>query len=174
QIGRSVGVDNLAAADKETLFATVKTIGELAVKQGQIDAALESFKFYSLYENAGIETYRILADLFEKKHEIWQALHCCEHALTYNAEDKDLLARKDRYYYSITPADLQPRLESVRRWFDPQYCRDKARWVIANFNGDFELLDWATHLTELALVAQPGSHAARLLKARIHEKRGEI
>src|SRR5439155_23496572 len=50
----------------------------------------------------------------------------------------------------------------------------KARWVIANFNGDFELLDWATHLTELALVAQPGSHAARLLKARIHEKRGEI
>jgi tetratricopeptide (TPR) repeat protein len=174
QIGRAAGVENLTPEDRADLFATVKGIGELALKQNQLDAALEAFKFYSLNEGAGIETYRVLADLFEKKHEIWQALHCCEHALTYNAQDKDLLARKDRYYYSITPQDLQPRLESVRKWFDPQYCRDKARWVIEKFNGDFELLDWASHLTELALVAQPGSHAARLLKARIHRLRGEI
>ncbi len=174
QLGRSIGVQNLTPAEKETLFAQVKSIGELALKRGQFDAALEAFKFYSQNESAGIETYRVLADLFEKKKEIWQALHCCEHALTYNAEDRDLLARKDRYYYSITPADLQPRLESVRKWFDPQYCRDKARWVLDKFNGDFELLDWASHLTELALVAQPGSHAARLLKARVCRLRGEI
>jgi tetratricopeptide (TPR) repeat protein len=174
QIGRAIGVDNLAPADKEALFATVKGIGELALKQNQVDAALESFKFYSLNQNAGIEAYRILADLFEKKKEVWLALHCCEHALTYNAQDKDLLARKDRYYYSITPEDLQPRLESVRKWFDPQYCRDKARWILEKFTGDFELLDWAAHLTELALVTQPGSHAARLLKARVRRLRGEI
>jgi tetratricopeptide (TPR) repeat protein len=174
QVGRAIGVNNLTPADKEALFATVKTIGELALKQNQIDAALEAFKFYSLYENAGIETYRILADLFEKKKEIWLALHCCEHGLSYNAQDRDLLARKDRYYYSIEPADLQTRLESVKKWFDPQYCRDKARWVLEKFTGDFELLDWASHLTELALVAQPGSHAARLLKARICRLRGEI
>jgi tetratricopeptide (TPR) repeat protein len=174
QIGRAIGVDKLAPSDKEALFATVKGIGELALKQNQVDAALESFKFYSLYENAGIETYRILADLFEKKKEIWLALHCCEHALTYNAQDRDLLAKKDRYYYSITPEDLQPRLESVRKWFDPQYCRDKARWILEKFTGDLELLDWAAHLTELALVAQPGSHAARLLKARVRRLRGEI
>jgi tetratricopeptide (TPR) repeat protein len=174
QIGRAMGVQNLAPADREALFATVKTIGELAVKQNQLDAALEAFKFYSQYENAGIETWRVLAELFERKKDIWQALHCCEHALTFNSADKDLLARKDRYYYSITPQELQPRLESVRKWFDPQYCRDKARWVLDKFNGDFEVLDWAAHLTELALVAQPGSHAARLLKARVHRLRGEI
>ena len=174
QVGRQIGVENLLPADRETLFATVKSIGEVALKQGQIDAALEAFKFYSLNENAGIETYRVLAELFEKKHDIWQALRCCEHALTYNAVDKDLLARKDRYYYSITPAEVQARLESVKLWFDPQYCRDKARWVLDKFNGDFELLDWASHLTEVALVAQPGSHAARLLKARVHRLRGEI
>ena len=174
QIGRQIGVENLLPADRETLFASVKKIGELALKQGQTDAALEAFKFYSLYENAGIETYRVLAELFEKKVDIWQALRCCEHALTYNAADKDLVARKDRYYYSITPAELHARLENVKLWFDPQYCRDKARWVLDKFNGDFELLDWASHLTELALVAQPGSHAARLLKARGHRLRGEI
>ena len=155
----------------------------MAMAQNQLDAALEAYKFYSQHESAGLETYRTLAELFERKgkapncvgtEEIWQALHCTEHALTYNAQDKDLLARKDRYYYSIAPADLQGRLEKVRKWFDPQYCRDKARWVLEHFNNDFELLDWGAHLAELALVAQPGSHAARLLKARIHRLRGEI
>jgi hypothetical protein len=185
QLGRANGVQELPAPDKEALFAGVKTIGDLALKEGQTDTALEAFKFYSQCETAGIETYRTLAGLFEKKAEtekdeaqkkqdIWQALHCCEHALTWNAEDRDLLAKKDRYYYSITPEDLQARLESVRKWFDPQYCRDKARWVLERGGGDFELLDWASHLTALALVAQPGSHAARLLKARIVRMRGEI
>jgi tetratricopeptide (TPR) repeat protein len=174
QLGRAIGVHNLAAQDKEALFATVKKIGDAAFAQNQIDAALEAFKFYSVNEAAGIETWRTLAELFERKKEIWQALHCTEHALTYNAADKDLLERKDRYYYSITPNDLHSRLESVRKWFDPQYCRDKARWVLERFNGDFELLDWGAHLADLALVAQPGSHAARLLKARVCRLRGEI
>ncbi len=174
QIGRAIGVANLQPADKEALFATVKKIGEQALMENRIDAALEAFKFYSQYESAGIETYRTLADLFEKKHDVWQALHCCEHALSYNPEDKDLLARKDRYYYSIQPDDLKARIENVRKWFDPQYCRDKARWVLEKFTGDFELLDWGSHLAELALIAQPGSHAARLLQARVRRLRGEI
>ena len=46
----------MAAADREGLFATVKLIGEQALKQNQIDAALETFKFYSQNDNAGIET----------------------------------------------------------------------------------------------------------------------
>ncbi|MSQ95368.1 MAG: hypothetical protein EXR98_12525 [Gemmataceae bacterium] len=173
-VGRAIGVTNLAAADKEALFATVRKVGEEALKQNQVDAALEAFKFYSQSDSAGIETYRMLADLFEKKHDIWQALHCCEHALTYNAEDRDLIARKDRYYYSITPDDLQAKIESVRKWFDPQYCRDKARWVIEKFTGDFELLDWAAHLAELSYVAQPASLSSHLLKARVRRLRGEI
>ena len=174
QIGRSIGVENLAPADKEALFATVKKIGERALAENRIDAALEAFKFYSQNESAGIETYRILADLFEKKHDVWLALHCCEHALSYNPEDKDLLARKDRYYYSIPPEELKTRMESVRKWFDPQYCRDKARWVLEKGAGNAELLDWADHLTQLALIAQPGSHAARLLQARVCRLRGGV
>ena len=174
QIGRSVGVQNLPAADKETLFTAVKKIGDQAIKENRIDVALEAYKFYSLHESAGIETYRTLADLFEKKGETWLALHCTEHALSYNAEDKDLKERKDRYYYSIQPDDLKSRWESVQKWFDPQYCRDKASWILEKWAGDFELLDWAAHLAALAIVAEPGSLSAKLLKARIHRLRGEI
>ncbi len=174
QVGRTIGVANLATADRDALFATVRKIGEEALKQSETDAALEAFKFYSQCDSAGIETYRMLADLFEKKQDIWQALHCTEHALSYNAEDKDLLARKDRYYYSIAPDDLKNRIESVRKWFDPQYCRDKARWILEKHGGDFEMLDWAGHLAELSYVAQPGSLSSHLLKARVRRLRGEI
>ncbi len=182
QIGRSIGVQNLQGADRDALFVVVKKIGDQAIKENHIDVALDAFKFYSVNESAGIETYRTLADLFErrpggvqeKKDDIWQALHCTEHALTYNAEDKDLKERKDRYYYSTAPDDLKARYESVQKGFDPQYCRDKATWVLEKWNGDFDLLDWAAHLSALAIVAQPGSLSARLLKARVHRLKGEI
>ena len=73
----------------------------------------------------------------------------------------------------FTPDELQARIENVRKWFDPQYCRDKASWILEKGGGDAELLDWAAHLMQLALIAQPGSHAARLLKARVCRLRGE-
>ena len=115
QVGRAVGVQNLAGPDKETLFATVKKIGDNAIAEKKVDAALEAYKFYTLHDGAGLETYRTLADLFEKKADVWQALHCTEHALSYNIEDKDLIARKDRYYYSLTPSrNCKPGLESVQ------------------------------------------------------------
>ena len=174
QIGRTIGVANLQAADKEALFANVKKVADLALKENQTDFALEAYKFLTLHENAGIETYRTLADLFEKKKDIWIALHCTEHALTHNARDADLIARKDRYYYSIAPEDLKARLESVNKWFDPEYCKTKANWILERHGNDPANFDWAAHLAELAIVAQPGSLAARFLKARIHRLRGEL
>ncbi len=174
QVGRSVGVQNFSPADKEALFTNVKKVGELAVKQEQIDVALEAYKFLSLHENAGIETWRILADLFEKKKDIWMALHCTEHALTHNAHDPDLIARKDRYYYSIMPDDLRARLENVKKWFDPDYCKTKASWILERHGNDPANIDWAAHLAELAIVAQPGSLQARFLKARLHRLKGEL
>jgi tetratricopeptide (TPR) repeat protein len=174
QLGRAVGVEQLPAADKEALFATVKKIGETAFAQNEIETALAAYKFYAEHGTPGIETYRILAELFERKKDVWMALYSTEFGFAYNSADKDLIARKDRYYYSITPDELKERMESVRKWFDPQYCRDKARWILENWGNDFDNLDWASHLLELANVAQPGSHANRFLKARIHRLRGEI
>ena len=106
QLGRAAGVANLAPDDRQNLFTAVKAVGERAMAENQLDTALEAFKFYSQKDEAGIETWRVLAELFERKADIWNAIHCAEHALTYNASDRDLLARKDRYYYSLPPAEL--------------------------------------------------------------------
>src|SRR5207245_1718731 len=104
QAGRAVGVKNLGDEDRKNLFDIVHWLGTTAMAQGQIDDALDSFKFYTQYERAGLETYRTLAELNEQhsrlspadhERDIWMALHCTEHALTYDGKDKDLLARKD-------------------------------------------------------------------------------
>jgi tetratricopeptide (TPR) repeat protein len=185
QAARKAGVAALNQEDRAAVFAVVKTLGEHEMKVGNIDIALEAFKFYTQYDRAGLETYRVLAELFQRKAEacqnprerqdaLWMALNCTEHALTYDSKDADLLDRKSRYYYSITPEDLHARLEQVHKWFDVAYCLDKARWVLEKYNGDLDLLDWAGHLTELAHVADPQRLQVKLLQARIRRLRGDI
>jgi tetratricopeptide (TPR) repeat protein len=102
------------------------------------------------------------------------ALHCAEHALSYDAKDKDLLDRKDRYYYSIQPDEVRQRRESVRLWFDADYCKEKARWVLQKGdNSDLNLLEWAGHLAELAQAFDGTNLSARVLRGRVERIRGE-
>lgn len=187
QVARRVGVANLAEEDRKALYDVVKQLGDHAMQQDDLDVALDAFKFYSQNERSGVETYRTLAELFERKaargasekeklDNIWLALHCTEHALSYqgSSSDKDLLGRKDRYYYSITAEDLKGRLEQVQKWFDVAYCLEKARWVLERYNGDLELLDWGSHLADLASAASPSSVEAKLLRARYRRLKGEL
>jgi tetratricopeptide (TPR) repeat protein len=188
QAGRAVGPPTLPAEDRQTLFAVVKQLGDHAKEQGDLDTALDSYHFYTMNERAGLETYRTLADLYERKagllkergdptksqDAIWVALHCTEHALSYDSQDKDLLQRKDRYYYSITPDEVRARLENVHKWFDSDYCLQKTRTVLERYSNDLEMLDWAEHLAELVQAAQPGSLTAKMLRGRIKRVRGEI
>src|SRR5262249_9629666 len=88
--------------------------------------------------------------------------------------DPDLTARKDRFYYSITPEDLRSRLEQVHKWFDVEYCLQKTRYVLERYNGDLGLLDWASHLAELAQAAKPSHIGAKVLRARIQRIKGEV
>jgi tetratricopeptide (TPR) repeat protein len=173
QAGRAAEAQNLSDEDRQALFAVVKQLGDHARSAGDIDKALECYKFHSQYERAGLDTWRTLAGLFEQKKDVWLALHCTEHALTYDPQDHDLLARKDRYYYSITPAELRQRIDQVYKWFDPDYCRQKARWVLDRASDDLDSLDWAGHLAELAQVYDPANLSARVLRARVQRRRGE-
>jgi tetratricopeptide (TPR) repeat protein len=172
-IGRAVGVNNLAEEDRKQLAAIVKALGERAMKANDVDAALEAYKFYTQFDQGQLETYRTLAELFERKKDVWLALNCTEHALTYNATDADLIARKDRYYYSLTPEEVKPKLEDAK-WFDVDYCQQKARQTLDTYKGDLDMLDWATHLAALARVAKPNALAPRLLLARGQRLRGEV
>jgi tetratricopeptide (TPR) repeat protein len=174
QAGRATDPKNLSEEDRQALFAVVKQLGDHARTAGDIDKALECYKFHSQSERAGIETWRTLAELFEQKGDILTALHCTEHALSYDAKEKNLLEQKDRYYYSITPAQVRERRESIHLWFDADYCKEKARWVLQKGdNSNLDLLDWAGHLAELAQAYDGTNISARVLRARVERIRGE-
>jgi tetratricopeptide (TPR) repeat protein len=171
--GQAVGPKNLADAERQTYFATVKLLGEDAQARGDLDAAIENYHLYAESERSGLETLRTLAELYERKGDALSALRATDQALVYDTKDKDLLARKDRYYYSVMPEQLQARLEQVRTGFDFNYCLNKARTILDGRHTDLEWLDVAHHLLQLALVVQPDSRPAKVLLARALLRYGE-
>ena len=171
--GQSVGPKNLAEAERLAYFATVKHLGEDAMARGDVDAAIENYRLYSESERSGVETLRTLAELYERKGDPLAAARATDQALQYNARDKDLLERKDRYYYSVMPSDLEARLEQYGQGFDIDYCLRKSRSILDGRFTDLEWLDVAHHLTQLALVMRPESLAARLLLVRVLLRLGE-
>jgi tetratricopeptide (TPR) repeat protein len=172
--GRSVGHRNLADAERQAYFATLKILGEDALARDDLDAAIEDYRLYSESERSGLETLRTLAELYERKGDALAALRVTDQALAaYNAKDKDLLARKDKYYYSVTPEQLRERLDQVRAGFDFDYCMRKTRGILdANYT-DYDWLDVAHHLVQLALVVKSDCLAARVLLAKVLLRYGE-
>jgi tetratricopeptide (TPR) repeat protein len=171
--GIGVGPGNLADEDRQTYFATVKFLGEHAMARGDLDAAIENFRLYSESDRSGIETLRTLATLYERKGDALGAMRATDQALQYNSRDKDLLERKDRYYYSVMPEQLQARLEQIKTGFDFDYCLRKARSILDGKFADAEWLDVAHHLLSLAVVVQPESRPVKVLMARTLLRFGE-
>jgi tetratricopeptide (TPR) repeat protein len=171
--GLAVGPKNLDEANRQAYFAAVKLLAEAAQAHGEIQLALDNYQLYLACERSGVETFRAMADLYEKQGDALAALWATEQGLVYNAADKDFLERKDRYYYSVMPDDLRARLDSIRRGFDVAYCLKKSRALLDAKNWDLDTLDWAQHLAELARVVQPDSLAAKVSLARIRFRRGE-
>jgi tetratricopeptide (TPR) repeat protein len=171
--GRSIGAKNLADAERQAYFATLKHLGEMAQAAGDLDAAIENYHLYAESERSGLETLRTLADLHERNGDPLSALRVTEQALLYNPKDKDLLGRKDRYYYSVMPEQLQARLDSVRNGFDFDYCLRRTRTVLDGRLTDPEWLDVASHLIQLALVVKPDSLTAKVLYGRVRLRFGE-
>jgi tetratricopeptide (TPR) repeat protein len=172
--GRAAGPKNLAEEDRHTWFAVVKMLADSARADGKLDAAIDNYLLYTQYERAGIETYRHLASLYERRRDPWSALHATAQGLVYDSQDPDLLQRREKYYYSVTPEELSQRRESVAKWFDVDYCVDKARWLLDRHADELDLVDWASHLLDLAQVARPGSISIRVLRARVRRLRGEL
>jgi tetratricopeptide (TPR) repeat protein len=171
--GRAAGPKNLSEEDRHAFFSVVKFLAEDAEERGDLDTAIDDNLLYREYERSGKETYRKLASLYEKKKDPWAALHATEQGLVYDSRDADLLEKKDRYYYSVTPDELRQRWENVAKYFDVNYCLQKSEWALKSSNGDLDMVDWAQHLADLAQAAQPGSLSARVLRARALLSRGE-
>jgi tetratricopeptide (TPR) repeat protein len=171
--GRAVGARNLADPERETYFAVVKMLADYAKETGNVEAAIENYHFYAESERSGVETLRTLADLYEQKGDAFGALRVNDQALLYNSRDKDLLARKDRYYYSVMPDELKTRLEWAKTAFDVDYCLHRAKSILDSNYEDLEWLDVAHHLVQLALTVRPEDRMARVLLARVKLRLGE-
>jgi tetratricopeptide (TPR) repeat protein len=186
--GKSVGPKNLAEAERQAYFATVKWLGEEAMGRGDLDYAIENIHLCTESERSGLETLRLLAELYERRSKeceargdnraasesVLKALRANDMALVYNPRDKDLLERKDRYYYSVMPDVLQSHLEELKAGFDFDYCLRKGRGILENraMTGP-EWLDVAYHLVQLVMVGKPEWLQAKVLLARSMLRFGE-
>lgn len=171
--GLSVGPKNLSNEERQTYFLAVKLLAEAALGHGQTDLAIENYQLFSEWERSGLETLRTLADLYEKKGNVLGALRATEKALIYDPKDPDLLARKDRYYYSVMPEYVRAHPDQVPGGFDVAYCLNKTRTLLSSRELDLDTLDWAQHLADLAYAVKPESLVARVLLARAWLRRGE-
>lgn len=171
--GRAVGPQNLAEESRKVYFDIVKLLSEDARSRDDVDAAIENYQLLAESDRSGLETLRILAEMYEKKGQVFPALFTVEKALLYNSKDADLLVKKDRYYNSVLPDDLRARKDTIKG-FDVDYCLKKARWILDMREAELDMIDWAERLIELVRVLQPENLTAKVLLARALRRRGEI
>ncbi len=172
ETSREFGLDKLPKDQKAIYFNTVKLLAEEAASIGDYKEAIYNQSLYTQYEESGKQTLRLLAEYYEKDNQVIEALRVTEKALIYG-EDKDLLAKKDKYYYSIEPEMLRSIVKEVKPFFDVKYCVNKAKALLDSQNPELDILDWAFHLSQLAMIMEPKNMLAMLQYARCQLRRGE-
>jgi tetratricopeptide (TPR) repeat protein len=91
----------------------------------------------------------------------------------YDRKDADLLSRRDKYYYSLSPDDLRNATDANRSAVSVDYCLTKTGQLLAMRELDADLLDWTKHLSDLALIIQPNGIVSRVTSARVALRLGE-
>jgi tetratricopeptide (TPR) repeat protein len=181
QVGLAVGPRNLARDQWNSYLDALRELADLADQRGDYETAINELRQYQEDRGpAALETYRKLAELHGKlaqttgqNKEVLNALLMTANGLAYNRTDADLLKKRDSFYYSLEPEQLRKAKDVVAKWFDVQYCVDKAMSVLNAKEDDIELLDWASHLASLAAIMQPDSNGVRLVEARVLLRKGE-
>jgi hypothetical protein len=171
--GMLVGPAKLADDQRAVYFDALKKLSADAEARGEYETAIDDLRLYLEGGKAELESYRKLADLHEKAKDPMNALLMTETALVYNGKDRDLLARKDKYYYSVEPAVLTAKKDKVASFFDTDYCVKKAKQLLDQKETDADILDWATHLATLARVMKPEANGVRLVAARCLRRKGD-
>lgn len=172
-MGRKTGHKNLQDQDRFAYFAALKFLADSYLHRKDTDKAIEYYHLFAQFERSGVETLRTLATLHEEKGEALSALRAVEQALIYQADDKDLIARKDRYLYSITIDELTANKEILAKGFDVDYCMKRAKGILDSRLDGPDWIDVARHLASLALVFTPESIQARTLYARALLRHGD-
>lgn len=171
--GHEVGAKQLDAEQQKHYFEALQILAADAEARGDFTSAVADLRLYMESGKHEMETFRKMADLYEQAKDPMNALLMVETALVYNSKDADLLARKDRYYYSVDPARVEAVKDKVERFFDVEYCLKKAKQVLDSREVDVESLDWASHLIHLSRILQPQRNAVNYAWARILLRKGE-
>ncbi|MBX3397467.1 MAG: hypothetical protein KF873_01890 [Gemmataceae bacterium] len=171
--GVLVGPKNLPADQRSIYFDAVRTLAKQAEERGDYDAAIGDFRLAMEGTKGELEAHRKLADLYEKNKDPLNALLMTETGLIYNAKDKDFLARKDKYYYSVDVERLKQVKEKVERFFDVDYCARKAKAILDQREVEADSLEWALHLVRLAKVMKPKGTGVRHAEARCLLRQGD-
>jgi tetratricopeptide (TPR) repeat protein len=172
-LGQQFGPKSFPPEEKAIYFAIVKRLAEEAAARGDARAALANLTIYADYERSGLETLRQLAQMHEQLKEVLPALQFTDRGLVYAPADRDLLARKDRYYFSVMPEDVKRLPENVRNSLDFDYCLLKTRQIMAGRNVDLDNVNWAEHLAQVAHVLRPRLLEPQFLLARTKLWKGE-
>jgi hypothetical protein len=201
-VSKRVGPRNLAKDQLEIFFNALRKLATLAESEGDaikmeadaahargdartgaekdaeakpyFEAAIDYLQEYlKAGGGAALESYRKIAELYGKTRDALNAVLNTEAALAYNSSDPDLLRKRDSYYYSVSVERLSAAKENVGKWFDVGYCVKKAMGVLNTKDADADLLDWATHLAQLAKVIEPASNRVRLVEGRCLLRQGK-
>lgn len=173
RIGVQIGQKALPSEQREIYLKTLEHLATEAEARGDIDSAIGDRRLQLEAGQNEVESIRKLADLYEKNKDALNALLMTETGLVYLAKDRDFLARKDRYYYSVDLEKLQSVKEKVRPYYDVDYCTRKAKQILDQKETDLESLDWALHLVRSARILNPTGIALQLSEARIRLRKGE-
>lgn len=173
QAGREFGHKQLTDAGRVAFFTLVKRLAEEESSAGNLDSAAQYWQQFTEWERSGLDTLRTLADVHERRGDALAAIRTIEHALLYDRKDADLLSRRDKYYYSLSPDDLRNATDANRSAVSVDYCLTKTGQLLAMRELDADLLDWTKHLSDLALVIQPNGIVSRVTAARVALRLGE-
>src|SRR5262249_6644609 len=104
--GLFYGPKNLPEDERNIFFTVIKRLYDEAAARDDYQAAIANLKVFAENDRAGIDVYRQLAEMHERHGDALGAMHYTNIGLVYNSSDRDLLARKDKTYYSVMPEQL--------------------------------------------------------------------
>ena len=172
--GLFVKPQSLAKDQKDIFLATLKKLADHADAHGDYDSAIGELRLYLEAGGSGeLNVYRRIAELYGKTGDAMNALLMVETALAYNSSDPDLIEKKHSYYYSVTEEKLLSVRDKVASYFDTLYCVKKAMSLLNATTDDQEMIDWATHLSKLAMIMKPTENGVRLIQARCLLRKGD-
>lgn len=171
--GLVIGPTRLPADQKEVYLKAIQSLATEAEKAGDFASAVDDYRLYVEAGKEDVNTLRRLAELYAKNRDPLNALLITERGLLYAKADPDLLAKKDSYYFSVTPEQIAGVKDRVASWFDVDFCLKRAKAVAGQKELDAETAEYGLHMLRLAKILKPESQSVRFTEARLLLRQGQ-